>query len=50
MELHLELTKTISAIFHDLRGYDSHLIFDELNKFDVKIVVIPNRLENKNFF
>ena len=24
---------------------DSHLIFDELNKFDTKIDVIPNRLE-----
>ena len=32
-------------IFHSLRGYDSHLIFCELNKFDVKIDVIPNRLE-----
>ena len=32
-------------MFHNLRSYDSHLIFDELNKFDVKIDVIPNRLE-----
>ena len=28
-----------------MRGYDSHLIFCELNKFDVKISVIPNGLE-----
>ena len=28
-----------------MRGYDSHLIFSELNKFDVKISVIPNGLE-----
>ena len=28
-----------------MRGYDSHLIFIELNKFDVKISVIPNGLE-----
>ena len=28
--------------FHNLRGYDSHLIFCELYKFDVKIDVIPN--------
>ena len=28
-----------------MRGYDSHLIFFELNKFDVKISVIPNGLE-----
>ena len=28
-----------------MRGYDSHLIFSELNKFNVKISVIPNGLE-----
>ena len=28
-----------------MRGYVSHLIFCELNKFDVKISVIPNGLE-----
>ena len=32
-------------MFRNLRSYDSHLIFDELNKFYVKIDVIPNRLE-----
>ena len=28
-----------------MRGYDSHLIFRELNKFDVETDVIPNGLE-----
>ena len=28
-----------------MRGYDSHLIFNELDKSDVKISVIPNELE-----
>ena len=28
-----------------MRGYNSHLIFNELDKFDVKIKVIPNGLE-----
>ena len=28
--INLQLTKKISVIFHNLRGYDSHLIFDEL--------------------
>ena len=28
-----------------MRGYDSHLIFNELDKFDVKISVIPNGLK-----
>ena len=41
----IQLTEKAPVIFHNLRGYDSHLIFDELNKFDVKIDVIPNRLE-----
>ena len=43
--INLQLTEKVPLIFHNLRGYDSHLIFCELNKFDVKIDVIPNRLE-----
>ena len=43
--INLRLTKKVPVIFHNLRGYDSHLIFNELDKFDVKIKVIPNGLE-----
>ena len=43
--INVQLTKKVPAIFHNLRGYDSHLIFDELKNFNVKIDVIPNRLE-----
>ena len=43
--LNFKLTKKVPVMFHNLRGYDSHLIFCELNKFDAKIGVIPNGLE-----
>ena len=43
--INLQLTKKVHLIFHNLKRYGSHLIFCELNKFDVKIDVIPNRLE-----
>ena len=43
--INLQLTKKVPVILHNLRGYDSHLIFNELDKFDVKISLIPNGLE-----
>ena len=41
----LKITKKLPVIFHNFRGYDSHLIFKELSKFNCKISVIPNGLE-----
>ena len=43
--INLDLTKNVPVIIHNLRGYDSHLIFNELSKFDVKIEVMLNGLE-----
>ena len=43
--VNLKITKKVSVIFHNLRGYDSHLIMKEINNFDVIIDVIPNSLE-----
>ena len=39
------MTKKVPAIFHNLRGYGSYSILQEIDKFDVKISVIPNGLE-----
>ena len=43
--INFQLTKKVPVIFHNFRGHDSHLIFIELDKFDVKINVIPNGLK-----
>ena len=43
--LKLKLSKKLPNIFHNLEGYDGHLIFMELNNFNVDIQVIPKRSE-----
>ena len=43
--INFELTKNIPVIFYNLKGYDGHLIFSELHKFNLKVDVIPNGLE-----
>ena len=44
-DINLKLSEKIPVILHNLRGYDNPLIMQEICKFDVKIVVIPNGLE-----
>ena len=43
--LKFQLTKRIPVIFHNLKGYHSHVIFFVLHKFNLKINVILNGLE-----
>ena len=43
--INLKISKKLPIIFHNLRGYDSHLIFKELSKFNCNINLIPNGLK-----
>ena len=44
--INLKISKKVPVIFHNLKGYDSHLVFKGLSKFTgLKIDVIPNGLE-----
>ena len=40
-----KLSKKVPVIFNNLKGYGRHLIIKEMDKFDVKVSVIPNVLE-----
>ena len=43
--INLKLNHKISIVFHNLKNYDSHLIMQELGKFNLKKSVKPNGLE-----
>ena len=40
-----KISKKVPVVFHNLKGYDGHLIMKELSNFDVSIDVIPCGLE-----
>ena len=46
----VKLNHKIPAVFHKLKNYNSHLIMQELGKFNLKINVIPSRLEKHMSF
>ena len=43
--INFQLTKKVLVMSHNFRGYNKNLIFNELDKYDVKINVIPNGWE-----
>ena len=48
--LKLKVPSTIPVIFHNLRGYDSHLLMQEIGKFKRDLNVIPNNMEKYLMF
>ena len=45
-----KISKKVLVVFHNLKGYDGHLIVKELSNFDVSIDVIPCGLEKYMVF
>src|SRR5277367_5195107 len=43
--LQLKLSHKIPVIFHNLKGYDGHLLMQEIGKFKRDLKVIPNNME-----
>ena len=43
--INFKLNLKIFVVFHKLKNYNSHLIMQELDKFNLKINVIPSGLE-----
>ena len=48
--VNLGLTKKVPVIFHNLEGHDSHLIMQEIDKFDANINIIPKGLQKYTSF
>ena len=44
--VNLKLTKKVPVVIHNLGGYDTHLIINEIGKLDVKVSVITNGYKN----
>ena len=43
--LNLSLSKKIPVVLHNMQNYDSHLIFENIGKYNFKINVIPKTTE-----
>ena len=48
--INVKLNHKIPVIFHNLKNYDSHLIMQELCKFNCEINVVPNGLAKYTCF
>ena len=43
--LQFKISTKVPVVFHNLRGYDSHFIMQEIGEFDLNISVIPSNSE-----
>ena len=43
--LNIKIPRKVLLIFHNLKGYDGHIIFKELHNFDVDIAVISKDID-----
>ena len=43
--INLRLPKKLPIIFHNLQGYDGHIIFKKLNNFEVDVAVLPKGID-----
>ena len=43
--INLRILRKLPIIFQNLQGYDGHIIFKELNHFNVDIAVIPKDID-----
>ena len=48
--INVKLIHKIHVVFHNLKNYDSHLIMQEMGKFNLKVNVIPSGLETYMIF
>ena len=48
--INVKVNHKIHVVFHNLKNYNSHLIIQELCKFNLKINIIPNGLEKYRSF
>ena len=41
----MRLSRKLPIIFHNLQGYDGHIIFKEVNNFNINIAAIPKGID-----
>ena len=48
--INFRLPRKLPNIFRNLQGYDGHIVFKELNNFDVDIAVISKGIDKYRYY